>query len=138
MVSLARKAQLQYQATHNQQSVDKICRAAAKIIYDNAEVLAREAVDETGMGVYEDKVSKNKGKAKGVWYNLRDKKSIGIINIEERTGMIEIAKPMGVVGAVTPTTNPIVTPMSNIIFALKTCNAILIPVQRIVLHMPFA
>ncbi len=126
MVSLARKAQMEYQATHNQQSVDNICRAAAKVIYENAEILAREAVDETGMGVYEDKVSKNRGKSKGVWYNLHDKKSIGIINIDERTGMIEIAKPMGVVGAVTPTTNPIVTPMSNIIFALKTCNAIII------------
>lgn len=126
MVALARKAQKEYQATHNQQSVDNICRAAAKVIYENAEMLAREAVDETGMGVYEDKVSKNRGKSKGVWYNLHDKKSVGILNIDERTGMIEIAKPMGVVGAVTPTTNPIVTPMSNIIFALKTCNAIII------------
>lgn len=60
MVALAREAQREYQATHNQQSVDNICRAAAKVIYENAEILAREAVDETGMGVYEDKVSKNK------------------------------------------------------------------------------
>lgn len=126
MVSLAREAQKQYQATHNQESVDNICRAAAKIIYENAELLAREAVDETRMGVYEHKVAKNQGKSKGVWYNLHDKKSVGILNIDERTGMIEIAKPIGVVGAVTPTTNPIVTPMSNIIFALKTCNAIII------------
>lgn len=126
MVALARKAQQQYQATHDQKSVDNICRAAAKVIYENAEVLSREAVDETGMGVYEDKVSKCKGKSKGVWYNLHDKKSIGILSIDDRTGMIEIAKPMGVVGAVTPTTNPVVTPMSNIIFALKTCNAIII------------
>lgn len=126
MVSLAREAQKQYQATHNQESVDNICRAAAKVIYENAEILAREAVDETRMGVYEHKVAKNQGKSKGVWYNLHDKKSVGILNIDERTGMIEIAKPIGVVGAVTPTTNPIVTPMSNIIFALKTCNAIII------------
>lgn len=126
MVSLAREAQKQYQATHNQESVDNICRAAAKIIYENAELLAREAVDETRMGVYEHKIAKNQGKSKGVWYNLHDKKSVGILNIDERTGMIEIAKPIGVVGAVTPTTNPIVTPMSNIIFALKTCNAIII------------
>ena len=47
MVALARKAQKEYQATHNQQSVDNICRAAAKVIYENAEMLAREAVDET-------------------------------------------------------------------------------------------
>ena len=50
MVALARKAQQQYQATHDQKSVDNICRAAAKVIYENAEVLSREAVDETGMG----------------------------------------------------------------------------------------
>ena len=126
MVALARKAQKEYQATHNQEAVDNICRAAAKVIYENAAILAREAVDETGMGVYEHKVAKNQGKSKGVWYNLHNKKSVGILNIDERTGMIEIAKPIGVVGAVTPTTNPIVTPMSNIIFALKTCNAIII------------
>lgn len=126
MVSRARKAQKIYQETQDQQSVDAICRAAAKVIYENAELLAREAISETGMGVYKDKVSKCRGKAKGVWYNLHDKKSVGILDIDERTGMIEIAKPMGVVGAVTPTTNPVVTPMSNIIFALKTCNAIII------------
>lgn len=126
MIALARKAQKEYQATHNQSSVDNICRAAAKVIYDNAEVLARESVDETGMGVYEHKVAKCKGKSKGVWYNLRDKKSIGILNIDDRTGMIEIAKPIGVVASITPTTNPVVTPMSNIIFALKTCNAIIV------------
>ena len=94
MVSLARKAQKEYQATHNQEAVDNICRAAAKVIYENAAILAREAVDETGMGVYEHKVAKNQGKSKGVWYNLHNKKSVGILNIDERTGMIEIAKPI--------------------------------------------
>ena len=49
MVALARKAQKEYQATHNQQSVDNICRAAAKVIYENAEMLAREAVDDAGI-----------------------------------------------------------------------------------------
>ncbi len=126
MIARARKAQIRYQASNDQVDVDRICRAAAKVIHDNAEMLAREAVDETGMGVYEDKVAKNRGKSRGIWYNLRDKKSVGIIGIDEMTGLIEVAKPIGVVAGITPTTNPIVTPMSNILFALKTCNAIII------------
>lgn len=71
------------------------------------------------MGVYEDKVAKNRNKSKGVWYNLKGKKSMGILSIDERTNLIEIAKPIGVVAGITPMTNPVVTPMSKIIFALK-------------------
>lgn len=126
MVELARKAQKIYQNHFDQKAVDLIVRAAAKVIYDNAEILAREAVDETEMGVYEDKVAKNRNKSKGVWYNLHDKKSMGVLSIDEKTGLIEIAKPIGVVAGITPMTNPIVTPMSKILFALKTRNAIII------------
>lgn len=126
MVELARKAQKTYVNHFNQGLVDQIVRAATKTIYDNAEILAREAVDETDMGVYEDKVAKNRNKSKGVWYNLRDKKSMGVLSIDDRTGLIEIAKPIGVVAGITPMTNPIVTPMSKIAFALKTRNAIII------------
>ena len=61
------------------------------------ELLAKLAVEETGMGVYEDKVTKNIMKAKLIWTNLRDKKSVGIIKRNEETGITEIAKPMGVV-----------------------------------------
>ena len=71
------------------------------------------AVDETGIGVYEDKILKNKGKARVIWNNLKDKKSRGIIGEDAETNMVFVAKPMGVVGAVTPVTNPIVTPMCN-------------------------
>ena len=126
MIAKAREAQLLYQARFDQQAADLVCRAAAKAIFDNAEILAREAVDETEMGVYEDKVAKCKGKSKGVWYNLRDKKSMGVLDIDERTGLIKIAKPIGVVAGITPMTNPVVTPMSKIIFSLKTRNAIII------------
>lgn len=126
MVALARKAQQEYQNHFNQEAVDRIIRDAAKVIYDNAEILAREAVDETEMGVYEHKVAKNRNKSKGVWYNLHDKLSMGVLSIDEHTGLIEIAKPIGVVAGITPMTNPIVTPMTNIIFALKTRNAIII------------
>ena len=58
------------------------------------------AVEETGIGVYEDKVLKNKGKARVIWNNLKGKKSRGIIGEDAETNMVLVAKPMGVVGAV--------------------------------------
>lgn len=110
----------------SQEEVDKVVKAIAKAVYDNAEELAKLAVEETGMGLYEDKVAKNKGKSKVIWNDLRDKKSVGIIGKNEETGIVEIAKPMGVVVAVMPTTNPIVTLMSNAMFALKGRNSIIV------------
>ena len=126
MIAKARKAQAFYQTHFDQEDVDMVIKLAARAIFDNAEELAQLAVEETGMGVYEDKVSKNRNKSKGVWNNLKGKKSMGILSIDELTGLIEIAKPIGVVAGITPMTNPIVTPMSKIIFALKTKNAIII------------
>ena len=126
MVVKARKAQEIYEHHFDQDQVDRVIREAARVIYDHAEELARLAVNETGIGVYEHKVAKNRNKSKGVYYNLRGKKSMGIIDMDEKTGLIEIAKPIGVVAGITPMTNPIVTPMSKIIFALKTKNAIII------------
>lgn len=125
MVEKAREAQRVYE-TFNQEKVDSIVKAIGKVIYDNAEILAKEAVEETRMGVYEDKVAKNRGKSKTIWNSLKDKKSIGIIDEDVENGLISIAKPIGVVCAVTPTTNPIVTPMCNAMFALKGGNAIIV------------
>ena len=126
MVERARKAQVIYDERFDQERVDQVIKAAARTIFDHAEELARLTIDETQMGVYEDKVAKNRNKSKGVWYNLKGKKSMGILSIDERTNLIEIAKPIGVVAGITPMTNPVVTPMSKIIFALKTKNAIII------------
>jgi succinate-semialdehyde dehydrogenase len=125
MMQKARTAQALY-AEFSQEQVDKCVRAIAKVVYDNAETLARLAVDETKMGVYEDKVAKNKGKSKVIWNDLKDKKSIGILRTIQDTGITEIAKPIGVIGAIAPTTNPTVTAMSNAMFALKGGNAIII------------
>ena len=105
--------------------MDAIVKGIGKYVYDNAEMLARMAVDETGIGVYEDKILKNKGKARVIWNSLKDKKSRGIIGEDADANMVFVAKPMGVVGAVTPVTNPIVTPMCNAMFALKTGNAVI-------------
>ncbi len=126
MIEKARKAQTYYATHFDQDDVDNTVRLATRAIFDHAEELAKMAVEETQMGVYEDKVSKNRNKSKGVWYDLKGKKSMGILSIDERTGLIEIAKPIGVVAGVVPMTNPIVTPMSKISFALKTKNAIII------------
>ena len=124
LVSRARCAQKKYEP-FRQDQVDAIVRDIGKFVFDNANQLARMAVDETGIGSYEDKVQKNKGKARVIWNNLKDKKSRGIIGEEKDTNLTLVAKPMGVVGAVTPVTNPIVTPMCNGMFALKTGNAVI-------------
>ena len=124
LMAKARAAQAVFE-TFSQEQVDAIVKGIAKYVYDNAEPLARMAVDETGIGVYEDKILKNKGKARAIWNNLKDKKSRGIIGEDEDMGLVFVAKPVGVVGAVTPITNPIVTPMCNGMFALKTGNAVI-------------
>lgn len=125
LLAKARIAQREYEG-FSQYQVDAIVKAIAKAVYDNAEILARLAIDETGMGVYEDKVMKNRGKSQLIWNNLRNKKSVGIIDRNEKTGIISIAKPMGIVASVTPVTNPIATPMGNAMFALKGRNAIIV------------
>jgi len=124
LVRNARAAQAAYDP-FSQEQVDAIVRGIGKYVYDNAEVLARMAVDETGIGVYEDKVLKNRGKARVIWNNLKTRKSRGVIKELPESNMVLVAKPMGVVGAVTPVTNPIVTPMCNAMFALKTGNAVI-------------
>ncbi len=124
LVAAARVAQAEFEK-FSQEQVDAIVRDIGKYVYDNADMLARMAVDETGIGVYEDKILKNKGKARVIWNNLKDKKSRGVIGEDPEANLVYVAKPMGVVGAVTPVTNPIVTPMCNGMFALKTGNAVI-------------
>ena len=125
LVDNAKEAQMEL-ATYTQEELNSIVKVIAKTVYLNAEELAKMAVEETGMGVYEDKVAKNKGKSKTIWNNIKNKKSVGIIERNEEKGLVMVAKPVGVVGAVTPTTNPIVTPMCNSMFAVKGGNAIII------------
>ena len=126
MIAKAREAQAIFERDFDQKRTDQVVRAIGKVVFDNAEMLAREAVDETRMGVYEDKVAKNKGKSKGVWYDLKGKQSMGIVSVDPVTDLITILKPVGVVAAITPTTNPIVTPMSKTMFTLKGKNAIIV------------
>ncbi|MDR1920437.1 MAG: aldehyde dehydrogenase family protein [Candidatus Adiutrix sp.] len=125
LIARARIAQKEYEA-FSQERVDACTRAAGKAVYDHAEELARLAVDETRMGRYEDKILKNKGKTKMTWLKLKGQKSRGIIRHIPELALVEVAKPIGVIGAVTPTTNPNMTPAHNAMMALKCGNAIIV------------
>src|SRR5215213_4539201 len=111
LVAKARVAQAAFEA-FSQEQVDAIVRDFGKHVYDNAETIADAAHKETGLGVYEDKVAKAKGKARVIWNNLKGKKSRGIIGEDTEANLVLVAKPMGVVAAVCPVTNPVVTPMA--------------------------
>jgi len=124
LVKRARIAQAGYES-FSQEQVDAIVRDFGKHVYDNARELARMAFAETGLGVYEDKVLKALGKSRVIWNNLKGKKSRGIIAEDSDSNLVLVAKPMGVVGAVCPVTNPVVTPMCNAMFALKAGNAVI-------------
>ncbi len=112
--------------TFSQEKIDAIVREIGKTVFDNAEYYAKLAVEETGMGVYEDKVKKNQGKSRIIWNSLKGKKSVGVIKRDEENAITEIARPVGVIGAITPCTNPIVTPMCNAMFAIKGRNTIIV------------
>ena len=125
LVARSRKAQAVLEG-YSQQQLDAIVRAMAKVIYDQAEPLAKMAVDETRMGVYEHKIAKNKGKSRIIWNALKGQITVGVLRELKDEGLVEIAKPMGVVCAVLPCTNPIVTPMCNAMFAVKSANTIIV------------
>ena len=124
-IDRARAAQQTFEKL-SQEQVDLAVKTVAKTVFDNAEELASLAVEETKMGNVADKTTKNRSKASIIWNNLKGKISRGILERDPVTGITKVAKPMGVVAAITPCTNPIVTPMSNSMFALKCGNAIVI------------
>lgn len=121
----AREAQAIFEKM-SQEKVDEAVKVIAKVIVAHAEPLAEFAVRETGMGNVPDKLAKHTNKPKLIFNHLKGKKSRGILERDEVTGITTVAKPMGVVGAITPTTNPVVTSMSNSMFALKCGNAIIL------------
>ncbi|MTJ80098.1 MAG: aldehyde dehydrogenase family protein [Telmatospirillum sp.] len=123
LVGRARIAQGAYEA-FGQAKVDAIVRDFARYVHDNAPVLARRTVEETGYGVVEDKIAKCRGKSRMIWLSLKGRKSRGIVGEDKAAGLVLMAKPMGVVAAICPVTNPVVTPMCNAMFALKAGNAI--------------
>jgi succinate-semialdehyde dehydrogenase len=124
-IDKARKA-LEKIKDYTQEQVDELVYASAKIIYENAVPLAKLAVEETGLGKFEHKIAKNTDTAAVFYDYLKDKKSVGVINEIPSEGIIEVAHPVGVIGAITPATNPTVTPLGNFMHAIKGKNAIII------------
>lgn len=120
-----RKAQ-QIFSTYTQEQVDKIFTAAA-IAANQARIpLAKMAVEETGMGIVEDKVIKNHYASEYIYNAYRDTKTCGVIEEDSAYGTKKIAEPIGVVAAVIPTTNPTSTAIFKSLICLKTRNAIII------------
>ena len=113
-------------STYTQEQVDKIFLAAA-IAANKARIpLAKMAVEETGMGVVEDKVIKNNYAAEHIYNAYRNVKTCGVIEEDKAYGVTKIAEPVGIVAAVIPTTNPTSTAIFKCLLALKTRNAIVI------------
>ncbi|MGR8999050.1 MAG: aldehyde dehydrogenase family protein [Gammaproteobacteria bacterium] len=126
-VEKARRAQKQI-ADYSQNQVDELVTAVcwAIVRQDHAEQLARLAVDEGGFGNYSDKVSKIRNRCMGTLRDMQDVKTVGIVEEKPEKGLIKIAKPVGVIAALIPTTGPDATPPLKTLLALKGRNAIII------------
>ncbi|MEO7253133.1 MAG: aldehyde dehydrogenase family protein [Casimicrobium sp.] len=113
---------------YDQSHTDRVCAAAAWAIMEPARnrSLAELAVNDTGLGNVPDKIQKNYRKTLGLMRDLHGAKSVGVISENAETGITEIARPAGVVGAITPSTNPGATPANMIINAMKGRNAIIL------------
>ena len=125
LLKRVRSAQQKF-STYSQEQVDEIFRAAAAAANRARIPLAKMAVEETGMGVVEDKVIKNHYAAEYIYNAYRTTKTCGVIEEDKVGGMKKIAEPIGVVGAVIPTTNPTSTAIFKTLISLKTRNGIII------------
>ena len=113
-------------ATYSQEQVDKIFYEAAMAANKARIPLAKMAVEETGRGVLEDKVIKNHYAAEYIYNAYKNTKTCGVLEHDEAYGITKIAEPIGIVGAVIPTTNPTSTAIFKTLICLKTRNAIII------------
>ena len=125
LLARVREAERIY-ATYTQEQVDRIFRAAA-IAANHARLpLAKLAVEETGMGVVEDKVIKNNYAAEYIYNAYKNTKTCGVIEEDKAFGICRVAEPIGVIAAVIPTTNPTSTAIFKTLLALKTRNGMII------------
>ena len=120
-----RRAQAEF-ATFNQEQVDRIFLAAASAANKARIYLAKLAVEETGMGIVEDKVIKNHYASEYIYNAYKNEKTCGILEEDPSFGIQKIAEPIGVIGAVVPTTNPTSTAIFKALICLKTRNGIII------------
>jgi len=109
--------------TFDQNSIDNIVKKMTISALSKHRELAKMAIDETEMGVYEDKITKNIFASEYVYNSIKDLKTVGIVNEEE--DYMEVAEPIGVVAGVTPTTNPTSTTIFKSLIAIKTKNPII-------------
>ena len=113
-------------ATYTQEQVDAIFHAAASAANKMRIPLAKMAVEETGMGVVEDKVIKNNYAAEHIYNAYKNTKTVGVVDEDKQFGTMKIAEPIGLIAAVIPTTNPTSTAIFKTLLCLKTRNAIII------------
>ncbi len=125
LITNAKKAQEAY-ASFTQAQVDHIVEEIAKAGAAHAEELAKMAVEETGFGVWQDKILKNLLGSTMTYDSIKDMKTVGIIRDDPAAGIFEVAVPMGVVAALIPSTNPTSTVLYKSIISLKAGNAIVI------------
>ena len=124
LVARVKKAQREY-ANFTQEQVDKIFRAAALAAADARIPLAKMAVEESGMGIVEDKVIKNHFASEYIYNAYKDEKTCGILEEDKTFGTITIAEPTGIICGIVPTTNPTSTAIFKSLISLKTRNAII-------------
>ena len=124
-ISRVKKAQKKY-AKYSQEQVDKIFQAAAMAANKARIPLAKMAVEETGMGVVEDKIIKNHYAAEYIYNKYRNEQTCGVVEDDKAYGIKKVLEPIGIIGAVIPTTNPTSTAIFKTLLALKTRNGIII------------
>ncbi|WRS26408.1 bifunctional acetaldehyde-CoA/alcohol dehydrogenase [Oscillospiraceae bacterium MB08-C2-2] len=108
----------------NQEQVDAMVHAMALAGLDAHMPLAKMAVEETGRGIYEDKIIKNIFATEYIWHSIKDQKTVGVVDENELEGYVDVAEPVGVVAGVTPVTNPTSTTMFKALISAKTRNPI--------------
>jgi acetaldehyde dehydrogenase (acetylating) len=121
----SREAQRQF-ATASQETVDRICQAMADAAYNAAAALGRLANEETGYGVPRHKQIKNEFASRAVWESIKDQKTVGVIAHDEQRRVLEIGWPVGVIAALTPSTNPTSTVIFKILIAVKARNGVVV------------
>ncbi|MEG2053593.1 MAG: aldehyde dehydrogenase family protein, partial [Oscillospiraceae bacterium] len=125
--TLVKKGQVALQKflEYDQETIDNIVHEMALAGLDKHQELARMAVEETGRGVYEDKVIKNMFATEYIWHDIKKEKTVGILDENELENFVEVAEPVGVICGVTPTTNPTSTTLFKSLIAVKTRNPII-------------
>lgn len=123
LVEKGQKALSEY-LTMDQETIDSIVHEMALAGLDKHQELARMAVEETGRGVYEDKVIKNMFATEYIWHDIKNEKTVGVLEENDMEGFVEVAEPVGVIAGVTPTTNPTSTTLFKCLIAVKSRNPI--------------